>query len=59
MPKDALHVACSGHITRINNSLRTPGINLAEKALLEQRLSNIKTAQTVYLQKQEHVLQRK
>jgi hypothetical protein len=56
MPKDAFHVACMGHITRIKNSLRTPGINLAEKELLEQRLANIKTAQSVYLQKQKKVL---
>jgi hypothetical protein len=56
MPKDAFHVSCMGHITRIKNSLRTPGINLAEKALLEQRLANIKTAQSVYLQRQKKVL---
>jgi iron uptake system EfeUOB component EfeO/EfeM len=56
MPKDCFHVACAGHITRIANALKTPGINLAEKALLEQRLSNIKTAQAVYLQKQKTVL---
>jgi hypothetical protein len=56
MPKDVFHVACFGHITRINNILRSPGINLAEKTLLEQRLSNIKTAQSVYLQKQKNVL---
>lgn len=59
MPKDAFHVACMGHVTRIKNSLRTPGINLLEKVLLEQRLSNIKTAQSVYLQKQKEALETK
>jgi hypothetical protein len=58
MPKDVFHVACFGHIVRINNILRSPGINLSEKVLLEQRLSNIKTVQSIYLQKQKIVLGR-
>jgi hypothetical protein len=55
MPKDVFHVSCFGHITRINNILRSPGINLAEKTLLEQRLANIKTAQAAYLEKQKAI----
>jgi hypothetical protein len=47
MPKDSFHVACLGHIARLNNILRSPGINPAEKALLEQRLVNIKAVQKV------------
>jgi hypothetical protein len=39
MPKDAFHVACAGHILRIKNILKSPGINLVEKGLLEQRRS--------------------
>jgi hypothetical protein len=56
MPKDAFHVACSGHKTRIINILRSPGINLNEKALLEQRFSNMIIAQSVYVEKQKEVI---
>ncbi|GHV88999.1 hypothetical protein AGMMS50267_13590 [Spirochaetia bacterium] len=56
MPKDAFHVACAGHIVRIENILKAPGINLAEKGLLEQRHSNMVTAQSVYLEKQKKIL---
>jgi hypothetical protein len=28
MPKDAFHVACAGHMVRIRNILKSPGINL-------------------------------
>ncbi|MDR3325125.1 MAG: hypothetical protein LBS82_03940 [Spirochaetaceae bacterium] len=35
MPKDAYHIACIAHRTRINNVLRAPGINMTEKALLQ------------------------
>ena len=34
MPKDAFHIACIAHRTRIGNILRAPGINIAEKQLL-------------------------
>jgi hypothetical protein len=47
-PKDAFHLACSAHITRLQNSLRTPGVNMIEKAAQEQRISNMKTAATIY-----------
>jgi len=56
MPKDAFHRACGGHKTRLNNILRSPGINLTEKKLLEQRLTNIITAQSVYYEKQKKAL---
>jgi hypothetical protein len=36
-PKDAFHIACHGHKTRIKNILRTPGLDPIEKALLKQR----------------------
>jgi len=35
-PRDAVHQACSAHWTRLQNSLRTPGINMKEKAVLTQ-----------------------
>jgi hypothetical protein len=55
MPKDAFHVACAGHRVRIQNILKSPGINLAEKELLKQRYSNMGTAQSVYLEKQKKI----
>jgi hypothetical protein len=29
MPKDAFHIACIAHSTRLSNVLRTPGLNMA------------------------------
>ena len=51
-PKDAFHIACISHRTRIQNILRTPGIDLMEKALLKQRFTNLSTAQSSYIEKQ-------
>ena len=42
--------------TRIQNALRTPGINMTEKAVLKQRIANMKTAQERYLEKQRAML---
>jgi hypothetical protein len=55
-PKDAFHIACASHKTRLQNILRTPGINPIEKALLKQRLANLSTAQSGYVEKQKKVL---
>ena len=57
MPKDAFHAACISHRTRINNVLRTPGINLVERQLFTQRLANMTSAQNVYLDKQKAALE--
>jgi hypothetical protein len=51
-PRDAVHVACAAHWTRLQNSLRTPGINMIEKAVLQQRAANMKTIQNSYVVKQ-------
>jgi hypothetical protein len=51
-PKDAFHIACIGHKTRLQNILRSPGIDPIEKELLKQRFSNLSTAQSGYLEKQ-------
>jgi hypothetical protein len=48
-PKDAVHQACIAHKTRINNTLRTMGLNLTEKAVYEQRRRNLGAMHTVYL----------
>ena len=55
-PKDSFHVACSSHITRLKNILRSPGIDPIEKSLLKQRLLNLPTAQGGYIEKQKKAL---
>jgi hypothetical protein len=55
-PKDAFHIACIAHRTRLQNVLRAPGIDPIEKALLKQRFANMKTAQDGYVEKQRKVL---
>ncbi|GAB6391779.1 MAG: hypothetical protein MdMp014T_1152 [Treponematales bacterium] len=56
MPKDSFHYACTGHIKRLDSILHSPGINLTEKTVLKQRLSNIVAAQAVYVEKQKKAL---
>jgi hypothetical protein len=51
-PKDSFHIACIAHRTRIQNMLRTPGIDPIEKALLKQRFANLSAAQNGYIEKQ-------
>ena len=55
-PKDAFHIACMAHKARLQNILRSPGIDPIEKSLLEQRLVNLSTAQSGYVGKQEKAL---
>ncbi|MDR1470014.1 MAG: hypothetical protein LBT00_12060 [Spirochaetaceae bacterium] len=55
-PMDVFHQACSSHGTRLRNSLRVPGVNMREKALLKQRAVNMKVAQGVYVEKQRKAL---
>jgi hypothetical protein len=55
-PKDAFHQACIAHRTRLNNILRSPGINMIEKAVLQQRAANMTAAQESYIEKQKKVL---
>jgi len=55
-PKDSFHIACGSHISRLKNILKTPGLDPIEKALLKQRLANMKTAQKAYAAKQRQVL---
>jgi len=58
-PHDAIHLACAAHRTRIQNSLRTPGINMIEKAVLTQRAANMTTIQATYMEKQRKALEKK
>jgi hypothetical protein len=55
-PKDAFHLACISHRTRLGNTLRSPGINMIEKAVLQQRAANMRTAQGSYIEKQKTAL---
>ena len=55
-PRDAIHLACAAHRTRLQNSLRTPGINMIEKTVLTQRAANMAAIQAVYAEKQKKAL---
>jgi hypothetical protein len=55
-PRDAIHLACTAHRTRLQNSLRTPGINMIEKTVLTQRATNTKVIQIAYTEKQRKAL---
>jgi len=55
-PKDSFHIACGSHKTRLQNILRSPGIDPIEKALLKQRFVNLSAAQNGYIEKQRKAL---
>ena len=55
-PKDAFHLACISHRTRLWNILRAPGVNMIEKAVLQQRANNMSAAQGNYIQMQKEAL---
>ena len=55
-PKDSFHIACIAHRTRLKNILRSPGIDPIEKALLNQRFSNLSAAQDRYIHLQKKAL---
>jgi len=51
-PFDSFHIAVKGHKGRLQNILKTPGLDPIEKALLKQRLDAIKAGQKGYLEMQ-------
>ena len=51
-PRDAFHITCASHSTRLKNNLSAIGIDPIEKLLLEQRRLNLTTAQNSYVKKQ-------
>ena len=55
-PRDAVYYACGAHRTRLQNSLRTPGINMIEKAVLNQRIANMAIIKKAYTDKQTKAL---
>jgi hypothetical protein len=56
-PKDAVHLACAAHWTRLQNILRAPGINMIEKEVLRQRAANMSSIQGSYAEKQKKTLE--
>jgi hypothetical protein len=55
-PRDAFHVACDGHITRIRNGLSRYGVNSRERTLADLRIKVFITAQQLYVEKQQKAL---
>jgi hypothetical protein len=58
MPKDAFHIACIAHRTRLNNTLKTPGLNQTEQGIYKQRVANMGIAKKVYTELQQKALTR-
>jgi hypothetical protein len=56
-PKDAYHIACIAHKTRLQNVLRSPGIDPIEKSLLKQRFANLAAGQGGYVEKQKKAME--
>ena len=55
-PMDSFHVAINGHIGRLQNILKTPGLDPIEKALHKQRLDTLKAGQEGYVELQRKAL---
>jgi len=53
---DAYHIASIGHKARLQNILKTPGLDPIEKALLNQRLDTLTAGQEGYMEKQKKAL---
>ena len=51
-PMDSFHIAMNGHIGRLQNILKTPGLDPIEKVLLNQRLDTLKAGQEGYVELQ-------
>jgi hypothetical protein len=56
-PLDSFHIAIEGHKGRLQNILKTPGLDPIEKTLLKQRLDTLKAGQEGYLELQRKALQ--
>jgi hypothetical protein len=55
-PMDSFHIACKGHKGRLQNILKTPGLDPIEKALLKQRLDTLAAGQEGYGEMQRKAL---
>ena len=56
-PRDAVHLACAAHRTRLQNALRVHGINTIEKAVISQRVANMTAIQTAYVEMQRRAME--
>jgi len=56
-PMDSFHIAVKGHKGRLQNILKTPGLDPIEKALLKQRLLSLSAGQEGYVGLQRKVLE--
>jgi hypothetical protein len=56
MPKDVFHIAANAHVTRLRNTLRSPGINNIEREVYEQRAKNMSAAQAAYFDLQKRAI---
>ena len=52
LPRDSFHIAIDGHKGRLQNILKTPGLDPIERDLHKQRLDTIKAGQKGYLEMQ-------
>ena len=55
-PMDSFHIAIKGHKGRLQNILKTPGLDPIEKALLKQRLDTLSAGQEGYVEMQRKAL---
>ena len=55
-PLDSFHVAIKGHKSRLQNILKTPGLDPIEKVLLKQRLDTLAAGQEGYVELQREAL---
>ncbi|MCL2689348.1 MAG: hypothetical protein FWE57_05825 [Chitinispirillia bacterium] len=49
-------LAYAGHRTRLQNVLKSPGLNMIEKTVLQQRIKNMTAGQAAYTDKQKRAL---
>jgi hypothetical protein len=56
LPKDAFHIACNSHITRLSNTLRSTELSPNMRALYKARIENMQAAKEIYIEKQREIL---
>jgi hypothetical protein len=56
LPMDVFHIACKGHKSRLQNILKTPGLDPIEKVLLKQRFITLSAGQGGYVELQRKAL---
>jgi hypothetical protein len=56
LPRDAFHVACIAHKTRLKNGLSRLGLPRLDRELAQTRIAALGAIQQVYLEKQQSAL---